>query len=399
MYDDVAPNFINRSKATSVRLQPNGIYVAIVTRVTGTATTDRIYVKVPKLGGINEYGPCVVAGVIPSVNDFVLVGFLDNKMSELVSFGTFSQHPPSNDVFGTVTNLLAPKESPTFTGTVTIPAGSSISLPNINNIKLGYTTTVTSAGTTTLTNASNNQQVFTGATTQTVVMPVATTMTVGTRYLIENNSTGTVTVNSSGGNLISTVLSGSSIKVTSILASGTTAASWDAEYVGFDAVTGTGANVLAASPTLTGTVTLPSTTSIGTVTNTELSYVDGVTSSIQTQIDTKLNKTRTIINNPSATLTLDATHISAIVECSSGSATTVTIPAEATYNFPIGTEINISWVGSASTVRVARASTAITANGTNSPTSYFYLRAQWSTVTLFKRGSNSWHVFGDFYVG
>ena len=397
MYDDVAPNFINRSKATSVRLQPNGIYVAIVTRIAGTAY-DRVYVKVPKLGGINEYGPCVITGVIPSVDDFVLVGFLDNKMSELVSFGTFSRHPPSSEIFNAVTDLLAPKESPTFTGTVTIPSGASISLPNINNLSLGYTTTVTAAGTTTLTNASNNQQVFTGVTTQTVVMPVATTMTVGTRYLIENNSTGTVTVNSSGGNLISTVLSGSSIKVTSILASGTTAASWDAEYVGFNAVTGTGANVLAVSPTLTGTVTLPSTTSIGTVSSTEISYVDGVTSSIQTQIDTKLNKTRTIISTASSAFTLDASHISAIVECTSGSATTVTIPAEVTYNFPIGTEINVSWVGSASTVRVARASTAITANGTNSTTSYFYLRTQWSTVTLFKRASNSWHVFGDFYI-
>lgn len=44
-----------------------------------------------------------------------------------------------------------------------------------------------------------------------------------------------------------------------------------------------------ASPTFTGTVVLPSTTSIGTITNTELSYVDGVTSSIQTQLDSKLS--------------------------------------------------------------------------------------------------------------
>jgi hypothetical protein len=42
-----------------------------------------------------------------------------------------------------------------------------------------------------------------------------------------------------------------------------------------------------ASPTFTGTVVLPSTTSIGTVTNTELGYVDGVTSAIQTQLDSK----------------------------------------------------------------------------------------------------------------
>jgi hypothetical protein len=42
-----------------------------------------------------------------------------------------------------------------------------------------------------------------------------------------------------------------------------------------------------ASPTFTGTVVLPSTTSIGTITAAELGYVDGVTSAIQTQIDTK----------------------------------------------------------------------------------------------------------------
>ena len=39
------------------------------------------------------------------------------------------------------------------------------------------------------------------------------------------------------------------------------------------------------SPTFTGTVVLPATTSVGTITSTELGYVDGVTSSIQTQLN------------------------------------------------------------------------------------------------------------------
>jgi hypothetical protein len=51
--------------------------------------------------------------------------------------------------------------------------------------------------------------------------------------------------------------------------------------------TGTGALVFANSPTFTGTVTLPSTTSIGTVSSTEIGYLDNVTSSIQTQINGK----------------------------------------------------------------------------------------------------------------
>lgn len=49
-----------------------------------------------------------------------------------------------------------------------------------------------------------------------------------------------------------------------------------------------------AGPTFTGTVTLPSTTSIGDVSATELGYVNGVTSSIQTQLNGKANT-----NNPS----------------------------------------------------------------------------------------------------
>lgn len=43
-----------------------------------------------------------------------------------------------------------------------------------------------------------------------------------------------------------------------------------------------------ASPTFTGTVVLPSTTSIGPVSSTEIGYLDGVTSTVQTQLDAKL---------------------------------------------------------------------------------------------------------------
>jgi hypothetical protein len=43
-----------------------------------------------------------------------------------------------------------------------------------------------------------------------------------------------------------------------------------------------------ADPTFTGTVVLPNTTSIGDVSSTEIGYVNGVTSAIQTQLDSKL---------------------------------------------------------------------------------------------------------------
>jgi Chaperone of endosialidase len=46
-----------------------------------------------------------------------------------------------------------------------------------------------------------------------------------------------------------------------------------------------------ASPTFTGNVVLPSTTTIGDISATELSYLNNVSSSIQTQLDLKINKT------------------------------------------------------------------------------------------------------------
>jgi len=49
-----------------------------------------------------------------------------------------------------------------------------------------------------------------------------------------------------------------------------------------------------SSPTFTGTVVLPSTTSIGNVSSTELGYLDGVTSAIQTQINTKTSTGKAI---------------------------------------------------------------------------------------------------------
>lgn len=90
----------------------------------------------------------------------------------------------------------------------------------------GYATTATAAGTTTLTYGSARNQFFTGSTTQTVTLPVASTMTLGAQFLITNNSTGSLTVNSSGGNLVQTISAGTSALITNILTSGTSAASW-----------------------------------------------------------------------------------------------------------------------------------------------------------------------------
>lgn len=97
-----------------------------------------------------------------------------------------------------------------------------------------YATTATAAGTTTLTVNSSDGQFFTGATTQTVVLPVVSTLVLGRRFEITNKSTGAITVNSSGGNLVGTVPANTVMSFTCILLTGTTAASWDAKTEGFD---------------------------------------------------------------------------------------------------------------------------------------------------------------------
>jgi hypothetical protein len=110
-------------------------------------------------------------------------------------------------------------------------ASGALSLSGVT-IDQGYATTATAAGTTTLTAASGYNQYFTGSTTQTVVMPVTSTLVLGKSFRIVNNSTGLVTVNSSGGNAIVILASGGEVILTCILTSGTTAASWDAWYGG-----------------------------------------------------------------------------------------------------------------------------------------------------------------------
>jgi len=98
---------------------------------------------------------------------------------------------------------------------------------------LSYNSTATSAGTLTLTVSSSYKQYFTGTTTHTVTLPVASTLTVGQTFEIHNNSTGSITVNSSGANLVGTVEANVTAQCTCILASGTTAASWDFDVTGF----------------------------------------------------------------------------------------------------------------------------------------------------------------------
>lgn len=156
------------------------------------------------------------------------------------SYNNSGNTPTAGTITALAVSLLADSTTAamqTTLGNTATPTASSFagwdanSNLSANNFIAGYATTVTAASSTTLTVASAYQQYFTGTTTQTVLMPVTSTLVLGQSYFIVNNSTGVVTVQSSGTNTIKAMTSGTSLLVTCISTSGTTAASWNAIYL------------------------------------------------------------------------------------------------------------------------------------------------------------------------
>jgi prefoldin subunit 5 len=78
-----------------------------------------------------------------------------------------------------------------------------------------------------------------------------------------------------------------------------------------------------------------------------------------------------------------------IVEMNSASATTFTIPTNATLAWPVGASMDILGTG-AGLVTIA-GDAGVTVNSTPG----LKLRTQWSSATILKRAENSWIVFGD----
>lgn len=90
----------------------------------------------------------------------------------------------------------------------------------------GFQSTAASAGTTTLTAASKQHQVFTGVTSQTVKLPVTSTLVLGQLFRIENSTNTNITVQSSGANSILVMSTGTWADFWVIDTTVTTAAGW-----------------------------------------------------------------------------------------------------------------------------------------------------------------------------
>jgi hypothetical protein len=107
----------------------------------------------------------------------------------------------------------------TITGNLTV-TGNLVS----NNIAVGTNVIVAIGGTTTLTNASGQLQVI-GGSSGTIVLPDATTLPIGQRYVFNNGARGSITLETNGGATLATLVSGSYLTVY-LLANGTTAGTW-----------------------------------------------------------------------------------------------------------------------------------------------------------------------------
>jgi hypothetical protein len=148
-----------------------------------------------------------------------------------------------------------------------------------NNLIDGFTTTATAGTTTTMTIAATGIQVWTGSSNQTIKLPT-TSVVAGGQYTIVNAGTGALTVQSSGANTITVVAAGTSAIFTAVVATPTTAANWNSQYIGATAASGGSLTTSGAYPiTLTATastgVTLPTS---GTLVNSAVATLSSLTS-------------------------------------------------------------------------------------------------------------------------
>jgi hypothetical protein len=298
-------------------------------------------------------------------------------------------------VFGTSPTLTTPVINGTITGTgqATAATASTIAMRDgdgnltANNWLGGYTTVTTAAGTTTLTVGSTYLQYFTGSSTQTVTLPVTSTLTLGHQFVIVNNSTGNVTVNSSGANAVVVLAGGTSTVVTCILTSGTTAASWSQSYSAANLASGkklTVNNSITFTGTDATTITFPTTSA--TIARTDAAQTFTGTQTMSSEVITNTAVTAsgnaatvavtasltTVTNNSAATLTITLTTASAV----DGQVTTIRI-----LDFSAATQ-TITWVNTENS--------SITAPTTSNGSTTLFLTVKF----IYNSATSKWRCIG-----
>jgi cytoskeletal protein CcmA (bactofilin family) len=219
--------------------------------VTGTIDVNNLTVTGTIEGG--AYSGTFTSGSLANITSIGTLGNL--TVTNNVSAATFSgvmstAAQPNITSLGTLGNLTVTNSiiggSLSLTGAAAVSSLNATGSVTAVNFLPGFSTTATAAGTTTLTTNSNYIQEFTGTSTQTVTLPVVSTLDRGESFFIVNNSSGTVTVNSSGGNVVKVVPANSQVLVTCVSTSGTTAASWSQSNT-YSYITGGGVGSITAN--------------------------------------------------------------------------------------------------------------------------------------------------------
>lgn len=180
--------------------------------------------------------------VLPTTSVPVGMSFtIINQSSQFVTLNSSGGNLVTYIAPGACARVVANTATPTaaahwtitaFPGTVNNALGAAVvrdvvGMIAFTNATPSSTSTATSAGTKTLAYGTdmNQVQIFTGTTTHTLTLP-SSGAGIGVQFIIVNQSTGAITVNSSGGNLVATVAAGKTTRVMSIAATPTTAAHW-----------------------------------------------------------------------------------------------------------------------------------------------------------------------------
>lgn len=133
-------------------------------------------------------------------------------------------------------NVTGGSAVPTDVALVSAPTASAAMIRDssgnvaVNAILNAFTTTATAASSTTLTVASTRSQQFTGSTTQTLVLPDATTLRLGQQFYVMNRSTGVVTVNANGGSLVQSLATNVATLLT-CTSIGSSTGTWDVALI------------------------------------------------------------------------------------------------------------------------------------------------------------------------